>query len=223
MKMIYKSLEDTLSWREEEVPVIIIENMRFKNIFINDLFLQSKTNNDAPFYISNEASKNDKLNFETIINPFELNVNHTTILNRVRKIYEGLIQEDYFELSELTKDISNYLNNLALSLPVNIEWEGDLNVKRLIQLFELTILDDSTILLEKIINYLQVNSQLGINKLFIFLNLKQYLSVEELNELYIFIQYEEIHIILIESQDNKNTSNKMEKQFIIDGDLCVLY
>src|SRR5699024_9524814 len=119
----YEHLENTISWKKEEIPVIIIENVNYKNKFINDLFLQSKTNNDAPFYISNEAIKNDRLNFETIINPFELNVNHVTILNRLRKVYEELIQEDFFELSELTKDISTYLNNLALSLPVNIEWE----------------------------------------------------------------------------------------------------
>lgn len=223
MKLIYKSLEDTLSWKKEEVPVIIIENMQFKNLFINDLFLQSKTTNDAPFYISNEATKNDRLNFETIINPFELNVNQSTILNRVRKIYEGLIQEDYFEISELTKDISDYLNNLALSLPVNVEWDGDLNIKRLIQLFELIVLDDSSTLLEKIMNYLQVNSQLGISNLFIFLNLKQFLNVEELNQLYTFILYEEMHIILIENQNNRTSSGKTEKQFIIDDDLCVLY
>lgn len=185
--MLYKHLEGTLSWKEEEVPVIIIENIQFKNLFMNDLFLQSKTNNDAPFYISNEAIENDRLNFEAIINPFELNVNHTTILNRVRKIFEGLVQEDYFELAELTKNINEYLNKLTLSLPVNIEWEGDLNIKRFIQLFELIVLDNSTTLLEKIVNYLQVNSQLGISDLFVFLNLKQFLTAEELDQLYTFI------------------------------------
>lgn len=223
MKLIYEHLENTISWKKEEIPVIIIENVNYKNKFINDLFLQSKTNNDAPFYISNEAIKNDRLNFETIINPFELNVNHVTILNRLRKVYEELIQEDFFELSELTKDISTYLNNLALSLPVNIEWEGDLNIKRLIQLFELTVLDDSTKLLEQIINYLQVNTQLGMRNLFVFLNLKQFLSQEELDELYLFIQYEEIFLILIENQNNETGNNSVEKQFIIDDDLCVIY
>jgi|SRR5699024_8713277 len=223
MKLIYEHLEDTISWKKEEVPVIIIENVNYKNKFINDLFLQSKTNNDTPFYISNEAINNDKLNFETIINPFELNVNQVTILNKIRKIYEELIQEDYFKLSELTKDISTYLNNLALSLPVSIEWEGNLNIKRLIQLFELSILDDSTKLLEQIINYLQVNSQLGMSNLFVFLNLKQFLSQEELDELYLFIQYEEIFLILIENQNNETGNNSVEKQFIIDDDLCVIY
>lgn len=221
MRLIYEQLETVLEWKETEVPIIVIENLAYRNQFIEDLFSQSNTNNDAPFYISDGSIENKQLKFETIINPFNLNVNQNNILNSLRKVYAGLIQEEYFELTALTSDISRYLNGIALSLPVNIQWEGGLNVKRLMQLFDLTVVDESTNLMERIMNYLQVNIQLGINELFIFINLKQFLDADELSELYEFLLYEEVKIILIENQVLKK--HDYEKIFLIDDDLCVIY
>lgn len=221
MRLVYGQLDAILEWKETEIPIIVIENLAYRNQFIQDLFLQSNTNDDEPFYISDGSARNKQLKFETIINPFELNVNQNSILNNVLKIYEELIQEKYFELTELTNNISNYLNSIALSLPVNIQLDGNLNIKRLIKLFELTVIDESTNLMGRLMNYLQVNIQLGINDLFVFINLKQFLGEEGLNALYEFLLNEEVKVLLLENQVLKG--HNREKYFVIDDDLCVIY
>lgn len=221
MRLIYEDLETVLEWRSDEVPIIVIENLTYKNKFIKDFFQQSNTTNDAPFFISDGSVKNNRINFEVILNPFDIEVNKAAIVNATKKVYENLIIEDVYELSKLTGEVNTYLNRVANSLPVNVELEGNLNIKRLLQLFELSIVSESSTLLESIIDYLQVCTQLGLNNLYVFMNLKQFLNKDELKELYKFIMYEEINLILIEN--HMTDVIEKEKHFIIDHDLCVIY
>lgn len=221
MRLIYKELDTILEWDHHLVPIIVIENLQYKNKFIEDLYSQSNTNEDDPFFISDEKKQNIKMNFEVIINPFDLEVNKRNIINKVTRIFENLIKEDYVELIALSDKVNNYLYEKSHYLPINVELIGDLNVKRLMQLFELSIADDSSNLLEKIMNYLEVSCQLGLNNVFIFVNLKQYLDQKDMYELYNFSKYKEIKLILIENNIDKLLES--EKKFIIDKDLCLIF
>lgn len=63
-------------------------------------------------------------------------------------------------------------------------------------------------------------TDLSIANIFIFVNLKQYLSKSEYNNFINFIKVKKINILLIE---NRTTySNENEKILIIDKDLCEL-
>lgn len=221
MRLVYKELDTILEWDNHLIPIIVIENLQYKNKFLEDLYFQSNTNEDDPFFISDKKKQNRKMKFEVIINPFDLEVNKRNIINKVSRTFENLIKEDYIELVALSDEINNYLYKKSHYLPISVELIGDLNIKRLMQLFELSIVDDSNNLLEKIMNYLEVNCQLGLNNVFIFVNLKQYLDQKEIYELYKFSKYEEINLILIENNIDKLLEN--EKKFIIDEDLCLIF
>lgn len=80
--------------------------------------------------------------------------------------------------------------------------------------------DESETIIEKVYNYTNVMTDLSIANIFIFVNLKQYLSKSEYNNFINFIKVKKINILLIE---NRTTySNENEKILIIDKDLCEL-
>lgn len=221
MKLLYEDLEDIIHWKIDEVPVITITNLLYRNTFIQRALNQSNLLSDSPFYLSEDSPKDKELKFETIMNVFDLNVNSVNFVNKVKRLYEELLFEDIIWLSEIQGEIHEKLYGKSLRLPVSVELEDELNIKRLLQLFDLKIVEDYDTLLEKVVNYLLVNAQLGICNYFIIINLKQYLTPEDLSILYTTIEYEEITLILIENQVPQVLEK--EKHFLIDEDLCLIY
>ena len=65
---------------------------------------------------------------------------------------------------------------------------------------------------------IDINSIFNINELLVFINLKQYLTNEELKEFYKYSLYNNVKIILIDSQ-SYGTANEYEKKLIIDNNL----
>ena len=73
-------------------------------------------------------------------------------------------------------------------------------------------------LLDNLLILIDINNIFKINELLIFVNLKQYLNKEELNELYKYSVYNNVKILLIDSQ-SYGTCNEYEKKLIIDSNL----
>lgn len=76
-------------------------------------------------------------------------------------------------------------------------------------------------LLEKIIEYIKLCDQLLKQHIFVFLNLKVFLTRQEIEELYKECFYRKIHLILIEASHINRI--EVEKTCIIDKDNCVIY
>jgi CRISPR type II-A-associated protein Csn2 len=73
-------------------------------------------------------------------------------------------------------------------------------------------------LLDNLLLLIDINSVLKLNKIVIFVNLKQYLTKDELEELYKYSIYNKVNIILIDSQTYGCTINN-EQKLIIDSEL----
>ena len=77
-------------------------------------------------------------------------------------------------------------------------------------------------LLEKLTDYIAAEAELLGTKCFIFVNLKQFLSYEELAELYKFAYYAKVYLLLLEGSFTESR-HESEKHYIIDNDLCEIY
>ena len=76
-------------------------------------------------------------------------------------------------------------------------------------------------ILERIIEYIKISSNLLKQNIFVFLNLKLFLTEQEIEELYKECFYRKVHLILIEAI--YHTKKIEEKICIIDKDKCVIY
>ena len=84
-------------------------------------------------------------------------------------------------------------------------------------MFKLSINSKDEII-EKLLLLIDIEKIFHINKLLIFVNLKQYLTKEELKELYKYSIYNNVKILLIDSECY-GTCNEFEKKLIIDENL----
>lgn len=84
---------------------------------------------------------------------------------------------------------------------------------------ELQIACDGLSLSEILPDYLKTATELGSTILFIFVNLKCFLSNENLKELYAYIAYEKINVLLIENT-YRELPDSNEEVILFDQDLC---
>lgn len=115
------------------------------------------------------------------------------------------------------KKISKILekNIGEVDLPITIQ--NDFDIENVLKFMKLTIQSSSS-LLNNLFLLIDIESIFHLNAFLVFVNLKSYLTVSELNEFYKYALYHEIPIMLI---DNCNycISLDNEKKLIIDDNL----
>jgi len=215
----YYNLEFDLN--ENEVLVISVENPAAYAKVVGDMWKQ--VNGEEGSFVLSEESKvrNISKEVECILNPFALDCNNKKIITRLYQELKGqacnVLQE---ETIELNCRILDYIDKLIMTVPYSIKYNCDMDITGLLKVYGVEINSDSDGLLEKLVCYIKLVAQIcGIN-VFVLVDIKHFLTEEELNALYETVFYEKINIVIIEPvQTNKING---EKSCIIDKDLCII-
>ena len=119
-------------------------------------------------------------------------------------------------LKQYNKFISSYykvLNDIDIPLSIN----NDTNIDNIVKTLKLFI-ETKSDLLDNLLLLIDIEKNLSMKNVLIFVNLKQYLNKEELVELYKYSMYNQVNIVLIDSQ-SYGVKLEYEKKLIIDQDL----
>ncbi len=115
--------------------------------------------------------------------------------------------------SKLCKLINRELQKTDLSISISID-EG---IENVIKMFKPKI-NQKDDLLENLFLIIDLEVALNSNKILCFMNLKQFLSKEEMLEFYKYATYNSVKVIMLEST-NYDYFNEYEKVIIIDRNL----
>ena len=96
----------------------------------------------------------------------------------------------------------------------------DFDVTNLLKIYDVRMNSLAENLLEKIVEYIKAVNRICNIRIFIFVGLKQYLTENELEQLYEFIFYEHVYLIILEPMFTQIL--KGEKCCILDSDLCII-
>ncbi len=221
MKLLYKKLDLEIEIEENVVPVLVIENIEIFKDMIYSIICQSKGENGNIILSENYKEIAIGKNVELIFNPFELDPGNKKVMAKIYSDIESIIVSEYaLEMTQINADIINLLDKVLLNMQFDITYEPEINKTSLLKAIGLSVTNQESELLSQIINYTKIVHQILGIRLFIFVNLKMYLSSEELKELYKTMHYEKIHLLLLEGIQ-KNIMDG-EKVWIIDKDLCII-
>lgn len=221
MKLVNKFYNLEIEFIENQVIVITVENPEAYSKIVGDIWNQVN-GNEGDFVLSErEKIKNISKEVDCIINPFSLDCNNKKI---VTHLYQELkIQADNTmqeELSLLNVNIMKFLDKLLLSVPYQTTYELNIEMINLLKAYNVGIEMYADKLIDIIVEYLKVMSQLCNINVFVFIDLKHYLSEEHLEQLYQEIFYLKIYLVIIEPAQTVRLEN--EKCWIIDNDLCII-
>lgn len=219
MKMKINFLDNEIKFIDGYINNIEVENKKYFFRIINNLLLKNNDNNDEILFFDEnfeEINFTNKLNI--IIDYFNIDFNNKKYLTEVNKLFIEQLTEDNRKKinNEYRKIISLLKTNLnKIDIPITINDEID--IISLLKIFKLSINSKDEII-EKLLLLIDIEKIFHINKLLIFVNLKQYLTKEELKELYKYSIYNNVKILLIDSECY-GTCNEFEKKLIIDENL----
>ena len=219
MKLAYSKFFETLDF-EKQSQTLVVENVELLRTIIYQLKFQ--INNKIGDFI---LSDNDEIldiskNILMITDVFEISSLSKQLKNKLQQYVEtsydndDLYQDVYQKLIEFGNDLIN-------SAPYPLCFSQSLTRIDIIKILDIQLEHNYSSLLEEVIDYIDIFSQIIKTKLFVFVSLRSFLTDEEFKNFMKIMDYKGIRILLIErylSLDNGINNNV----HIIDNDLCVI-
>lgn len=220
MKILYEEFRNPIIWKENEVPVILVENKSMFTKLISDINMFSQEKELSSLKIFSDSDKEIN-NIKCIIDPFNLSTNEKEILKILNSLLVKRIKQNKIEIDKNLNYIYKIYEDAFFDLPIDVDIDNDFNQSQLTKLFKYEITDDSKNLIEKIQMFLETMNYFNIYDLYIFVNVKLFLNEKEYKNFKEYILYEKIPILIIEQSVEEKNQN--EKYFIIDSDLCEIF
>lgn len=220
MKLVHEDLNCMIMKDESLFTEWIIESPDYFFRLLEELHTQCE--NGTGKYVLSEGTKELDLrkNVELILQPFGIDVNDKRILGKLYAELEQLAHSEQFfvKTQEATQTISEYILELEQQTDYILRIESMMDIAMLLKTMSVQyeILDETY--LGKLVQYIKVTSQILKKKLYIFVNLRSYLSDEKMKQLIQEMRYQEIHLLFIENQEKACMEGGI--RYIIDKDGC---
>lgn len=205
---------------ENIIDIFVIENPRVMTNVILDTINNSKSDSKI-ILIENDGEDIPSSKYEFITSPFTISLNSKKLLGSALKDIEASICENYYDkFQEINTDILNLLDQAILDLPYDISFDCIKEIKDIIKACDISFEEKQLSLLEKITDYIKLESKILKLKCIIFVNIHDFLDDDEIQLLYKEAFYQKVQIIMIESHEiNKKTC---ERVHVIDQSQCII-
>lgn len=220
MNLKINYFDNNIKIENDYIQVIEIENKKTFYRLVSDLY---KIKNDEKldevfFYDDNNQEINMYNKVDLYVNFFDIDLNSKKNLNALNKniinsLTDNVKEEILNNFKKLSKSFTKILSDIDLPLSLN----DNITVDDIIKLLKISI-NKTDDLLNNLLLLIDLEKVLKINEILFFINLKQYLSQEELIEFYKYAIYNEMKIVLVDSQ-SYGIKLDYEKKLIIDANL----
>lgn len=220
MKLIIKYIDNDIELKENEISAIEIENKRYFYRIVKDLYdiYDNELSEDIYLIDDNNKEINISNKIKIFIDYFNFKLDSKKYTNDITKYINKVLSEETKEtlLNQYKKIINLYkkeLNNIDLPLVL----DTNLDIENITKLIKVSI-DTNKELINNLFTLIDLENIFQTKNILVFINLKQYLSKEEIEELYKYSIYNRITLLLIDSQSYGTTLTN-ERKLIIDENL----
>ncbi len=222
MCLVHSRSNIKLEIEEGKISILVIENPSIMREVLLELEVQLQGESGDFVLSADYEPVSIHKNLVLVKDPLAIDCNDKKILT---KLYQNIADEEKvkycIERDKFDEAYLEYLRELCLLSPLPLVYDQRLSLAELLKTAHVVI--DHTIenYVESLWLYIKVMGDLLHIKVFAFVNLKCFLSNDELNLLYKQCYYEQKLLLLIESYDSPYRTD--EKKCIVDVDGCVIY
>ena len=205
MKINCNYIDNSIVFEDGKINVIELESKRFFYRFVSNLY--SISNGD----ILEEFICLDG-------NYFEFDFNSKKYNNEIiKQLIDNINDEDKNDIVIFQRKLYQKINRQLNRFDIPLFISNDLDIETILKGVKILVnsFDD---ILNNLFLLIDIEKTLNLSSILVFINLKQYLSNEELEELYKYSIYNDVKILLVDSQCYSNKSI-YENKLSIDKDL----
>lgn len=223
--LVHNQMEYKIVFDSNQVNTIIIESPSFMASFVRQLNDQIQ-GQDGDFVLSKHLLEELDIskNVELIINPIiDSSYNKkfaTKLLNSLKMISTS--EDLYQKTVEIQTTLLQYASLIAHESDDTLLFNDKIDLSSLLKLFSFSLDFEDSSIIENIISYMKALNTYTEVSIFAFVNIKSFLTHEELIYLNETALGMKSHLLLIENHQQKPFINK-EKCCIIDVDLCEIF
>ena len=221
MKLAHPLFDKPVAIDENKIPVLVIENPSFFSQICFDIHDQCNGNEGRLVLSENQRIFPFSKTVEMIVDYTGIEINNHKIL---KGIYENINtmahNEDwYMKTQELKSSINRYFGEIFGEYNFQLMYNHEMDFCKLLKAVDCKLNYEQPTLAEKLIEYCYTVREFCGIRLFFLINLKSYLTEREILDIYEYVIYNKIDLVLIENCDGQRLS-EVEETTVIDQDLC---
>lgn len=221
MKLVNTNLGVQISFHECIPTILAIENPLIMTRFIWTMMKQIN-GGEGDFILSDEKELKFEKSCGLILDPFSLELNSKKVLT---VLYKKLGTSGGSQLegkSKLLQDCISLIDQCIVSSGIeNLTYDADIAWNDIFKALGVRFDDHCESLLDKVISYLKILSDLSDTRVLVLLNFTGFFSTKELEEIVKMGSYLKINLVFLEKVEPA-TYLKEEARYIIDKDQCVI-
>lgn len=203
MKLVHSELSGELLKDKTIFTEWIIESPELFARYLQELYGQY-AKCEGKFVLSQNIKELDISKYvEIITDPFAVDLNGRKIINKLYTELNELSKTEmmYTKTLQLAQHIQEYLLDLESNTNHILQFNGEMDVTGLLKTMDVKIEDCTEKFFERLVCYIKnVIGVLSV-KVFVFINLRSYLTDNQMEELIQEITYQEVHALFIENQE----------------------
>ena len=192
-------IENEIKIGTEDIAVIEIENKKYFYRLVSDLYSISRGEKiDSIKFYDDSINEISNQSIQIINDYFNLDLEGKKVSSELQKnIISSIDEKAMQDLVSSYKKIYNSFNKVLHNIDLPLVMLQDFSPEVFIKALKVSI-EKRDELLENLLLLIDINKILNLQQIIFFINLKQYLSLEELKELYKYAIYNCVPIVLIE-------------------------
>ena len=220
MKLVNSQINYTIDFMENIVNVLVVENPDIMTELITNLWRQCN-GADGSFVLSDDEELKIDKNMNIIINPFDIDFNSKKILSALFNSMSQRANDCIEQKTLINASIINVLDDILLheSYP-GIEHSLDFSWIDVFKIYNVKIEQNHDTLIQKLIEYIKILVNYCGVRILCLVNIKSFLSDNEIKELYKYAGLSKMQLLLVESNEKEALS--CENICIIDNDRCII-
>lgn len=222
IRLYYSLWEKPIELKENIVNIIVLEDPKCFREFVFDL-KDAIEKSQSQICLSEDY---EEIHFskhaDIIFSPEGINLNSKKVLTKILKELREIAYTEkmYSKTLEIQSKWLEYMGEIIQESEVNLIYQ-DLDIEACLKATGIQVETDSKNFLQMICDYIDLMREVFDINIFIFINLKQFLTEKELLELYRHCNYRKALLCLCESTLKKVLEGEIIT--LIDCDLCQVY
>ncbi|MCM1043367.1 MAG: type II-A CRISPR-associated protein Csn2 [Corallococcus sp.] len=222
MKFINYNLENAIDFEKSAVWSLVCENPRHFAEFTQDFYRQTRGQQGKWKLYDGSRELDVSKNVIYVADYHELAINNKKSAAILQDNVKTLAfdEKHLIQTNEILTNIAKYFINLTqdIDYPITVK---DVDVSQLLKSVNIAYLEEYDNLFEKLIDYVTLLSRLTVVKVVIFVNLRSYLMLEDIELLFHHCRTQDICVLCIESCYKQKLA--FEALLCFDEDLCEFF
>ncbi len=219
MKIAYKALNSVIDLDEHPIFTLTVESPLLFFHLLHDIKQQLAGFDGDVILSEKDKELSIQKKMELITDPVDFDINTTSLLNKVAaRVNSIAMDETHFEQSQkILANFEKFLYDILLDMDADFYCDK-LSMLAIIKASGIKAEVCQNSLLELLYSYMKLVREFDTDKLFVFVNLRSFVTMEELQSFFHTVKSHDFQVLLLENREYPLLED--ETKLIIDKDLC---